>query len=258
MSPILSIGITSYKRVKELVRCLNSIQTKYVDDIEIIVSEDSSPLSEEIKKTVERVAENSQYNIRFTTNTKNLGYDMNLGSIIKKCQGKYIFFMSDDDCIYTGCLDKIIQFLKREECIIKSENSDSGYGYGVLYGPFIYSSDGRRDRFRGENFSIPKGEDSASKYIYDSILFSGLIFRREYVNGFKADRFKIHNYFQVYMFLQMLYRYGGYYFGFPTVIYVGDGENAYGISESSGGNDILANRESIISNLEFNKTYKSN
>ena len=57
MSPILSIGITSYKRVKELVRCLNSIQTKYVDDIEIIVSEDSSPLSEEIKKTVERVAE---------------------------------------------------------------------------------------------------------------------------------------------------------------------------------------------------------
>lgn len=38
MSKILSIGITSYKRVNELVRCINSIGTKYVDDIEILVS----------------------------------------------------------------------------------------------------------------------------------------------------------------------------------------------------------------------------
>lgn len=254
MNPILSIGITSYKRIKELVRCLNSIQTKYVNDIEIVVSEDQSPLSDEIKETVEKIAEGSQYNIRFTTNHMNLGYDMNLGSIIKKCQGKYIFFMSDDDCIYTDCLDKIIPFLKRAECTIESEASDSGDGYGVLYGSFIYSSNGKKDRFRGKSFTISKGEDSASKYIYDSILFSGLIFRKEYVDVFESDRFKNHNYFQVYLFLQMLYRYGGYYFGFPTIICVGDGENAYGISESSGGNEILANRKSIISNLEFNKT----
>ncbi len=56
------------------------------------------------------------------------------------------------------------------------------------------------------------------------------------------------------MFLQMMLHYGGYYFEKPSVLCVGDGENAYGISESSGGNAILANRKSVKSNLEFNKT----
>ena len=55
MRPILSIGITSYKRVKELERCIKSIKTKYVDDIEIIVSEDCSPLSKEIGEKVEEL-----------------------------------------------------------------------------------------------------------------------------------------------------------------------------------------------------------
>ncbi len=49
MSKILSIGITSYKRMNELVRCINSIGTKYVDDIEILVSEDHSPQSAQLK-----------------------------------------------------------------------------------------------------------------------------------------------------------------------------------------------------------------
>jgi hypothetical protein len=52
----------------------------------------------------------------------------------------------------------------------------------------------------------------------------------------------------------MMLHYGGYYFEKPSVLCVGDGENAYGISESSGGNAILANRKSVKSNLEFNKT----
>ena len=97
MTPILTIGITSYKRIKELERCIKSIRTKYKDDIEIIVSEDRSPLSHEIEELVNLLANDSQYQIRFTTNEVNLGYDMNLGSIIKKANGKYIFYMSDDD-----------------------------------------------------------------------------------------------------------------------------------------------------------------
>ncbi len=52
----------------------------------------------------------------------------------------------------------------------------------------------------------------------------------------------------------MLYHKGGYYFANPSVLLFGDGENAYGLSESSGGNALLANRKSVISNLEFNKT----
>ncbi len=244
MQPILSIGITSYKRVKELERCIKSIDTKYADDIEIIVSEDRSPLSKEIGEKVSEIKKSCPYNLKFMPNEHNLGYDGNLGAIIQKSSGKYIFFMSDDDASYEGALDIIIPFLK--EC-----EKD----YGVLYAPFVYVPSMIKDRHHGNmDYIISAGENSASKYVYDSILFSGLIFRKDYVTGFDAGRFKNMNYFQVYMFLKMLFHYGGYYFAYPSVACVGDGENAYGFSESSGGNKALQDRKSIISNLEFNKT----
>lgn len=241
MGPLLSIGITSYKRINELLRCINSIQTKHSDKIEILISEDCSPLSKEIEEAVEKL-DKTKYNIIFTRNERNLGYDMNLGAIMKKCRGKYVFLMSDDDMMNDGYLDKIIPFLQKEN------------NYGVIYSPFIYSDTKKTDRNRGKSFVIKPGEKSAATYIYDSILFSGLIFRREYVTDLDAARFKNHNYFQVYMFLKMLNQYGGFYYKNPSVVCVGDGENAYGLSESSGGNAILANRKEVKSNLEFNKT----
>ena len=242
IEPVLTVGITSYKRVNELIRCIKSIHTKYIDKIEILISEDHSPLSKEIAEAVHKLSEDSVYNIRFTTNEVNLGYDMNLGAIIKKSRGKFIFFMSDDDAICDTCLDEIIPIL---------QNDDS---HGVFYAPFVYVKTGKKDRNHGVNIDIPAGEQSASQYIYDSILFSGLIMRKEYVEGFDSSRFKNYNYFQVYMFLQMIYKYGGIYLKTPSVMCIEDGENAYGLSESSGGNAILANRKSIKSNLEFNKT----
>ncbi len=243
MSKILSIGITSYKRVNELVRCINSIGTKYVDDIEILVSEDHSPQSAQLKAEVEKMKESSPYDIRFTTNEVNLGYDRNLGAIIQKCRGDYIFFMSDDDIVFEGCIDRLIPILKQ-----------NGEKCGVLYGPVIYSRDKTRDRVRSCNGYISAGEENAAKYVYDSILFSGLIFKKKFVQDFDASQFVNYNYFQVYLFLQMMFRYGAYYINEPMVVCVGDGENAYGISDSSGGNQLLANRKSVKSNLEFNRT----
>lgn len=241
MEPLVTIGITSYKRLEELKRCLRSIITSYNDEIEVIVSEDRSPLSKEIGIAVNDYTSQADYPVYFMPNEVNLGYDMNLGSIIKKANGEYIFFMSDDDVVCEGFLDKLIPFLKK--------NND----YGVLYAPFVYSNSNKKDRWHGYEHEINPGEASASKYIYDSILFSGLIFKREYVLDFDASRFKNHNYFQVYLFLKTINKFKGYYFGEPSVMCVSDGENAYGISESSGGNELLADRTKAMSILEFNK-----
>ena len=242
IKPVLTIGITSYKRINELVRCINSIQTKYDQDIEILVSEDHSPLAEEVGKKVEELALNSKYHLRFTTNERNLGYDKNLDAIIEKAHGDYVFFLSDDDAIYGDFLDELVPVLK--------EGTDAG----VIYASFIYSSSGMFDRVRGKrNFTIAAGEKNAARYIYDSILFSGLIFRKEYVEQFDASRFRNLNYFQVYLFLQMIKKYGGYYFAKPSVMFCGDGENAFGVAESSKGNSELVNRESVKTNLAFHK-----
>lgn len=243
MNPLLSIGITSYKRLAELERCINSIKTKYADKIEVIVSEDCSPLSNEIGHLVNKLAEVKPFTLKFMPNVQNLGYDMNLGAIIKKSKGDYVFLCSDDDAIFNGSLDLIIEFLDKRT----SE-------YGVLYAPFVYSNNKRMDRNHSKDMVIAIGESNACKLLHDSILFSGLIFNKKYVEVLDSSRFKNMNYFQVYMFLKMIYKYGGYYFSHPSILCVGDGENAYGIAESSGGNPLLANRNSVLSNLEFIKS----
>ena len=243
MEIILTIGITSYKRIDELSRCIKSIKTKYNDKIEVLVSEDHSPLSDEIKKRVKELSLTVPFPLVFSSNPNNLGYDMNLGAIIKKAKGKYVFLLSDDDAVFEGSLDGIIERLLHEN------------GFGVVYSPFAYHSEtGVLDRNHKKTFFIEPSEKNASRFVYDSILFSGLIFKKEFVDRIDASVFKNFNYFQVYLFLLMIYKYGGLYMRTPSVVCIGDGENAYGISESSGGNELLANRKSVISNLEFNKT----
>lgn len=243
MKPILSIGITSYKRINELERCIRSVDTKYVDDIEVIVSEDCSPLSKAIGEKVEFLTKNVKFKLAFMPNEHNLGYDGNLGAIIRKSRGEYVFLISDDDAIFEGFLDMLIPFLK-----------NSCNNFGVIYSPFVYTASKKKDRNYGKEFVLDRGINNCKKHIYDSILFSGLIFKKEYVKDLDASRFLNMNYFQVYMFLKTIYHFGGYYFAQPSIWCVGDGENAYGLSESSGGNELLVNRKSVISNLEFNKT----
>ena len=238
---ILTIGITSYNRVNELKRCLKSIDTNFVDDIEVIVSEDCSPMHIDIKNMVLELNNLSKYNIKFYSNEKNLGYDKNLGEIIKKANGNFVLLMSDDDMFYLNQLDSIILTLK--------DNLDCG----IVYTSFMYDETKKLDRLHKNNHRISASYHNAGKYIYDSILFSGLIFNRSYIKNVDASRFLNYNYFQVYLFLLIISKYGGLYIEKPLVICVNDGENAYGISESSGGNVLLADRKSVISNLEFNK-----
>ena len=238
----LSICITSYNRTNELKRCLESIDSKFISEVEIIVSEDKSPLRVEISKLVSDFAEASPYKVFFNSNETNLGYDNNLAILISLASAKYIMFMSDDDCFEIGMLDKVIAYTKSND-------------FGVAFVPYFVGEDLMKlsRKYNTGNLKIEKGEASAAKYLYDSILFSGLLFNRKLVMQYSAERFKNLNYYQVYLFLTLLYKEGGAYIDFPAVVCVGDGENAYGIAESSGGNKLLTNRNDVFSYPEFHK-----
>lgn len=235
---LLSICITSYKRTKELLRCLNSIDILENYKVEVIVSEDNSPAKYEIEKIVKSFAENKKYKVIFNTNIKNLGYDRNLKKLIELSSGKYVLFMSDDDSFIPNALNSIYQFLD-------NENKE------IILTPFYEGEKAKRNY--NSNFSIEKGVCSASKYLYDGILFSGLIFKRECIKDISAEKFVNLNYFQIYLVLYCLYFYGGYYLNIPLIQCIGDGENAYGTTNLSGENQYLKNRDSVFSNLEFHK-----
>lgn len=246
MKYLLSICITSYKRIKELERCLNSIDSKYTEKVEIIISEDCSPQKKDIEELVQKFAKGSLYHVVFNSNISNLGYDGNLKKLQTLASGEYIFYISDDDVIVPGALDKLIRFIEM-----------SDYKYNLIFAPFWYGPIEDVRRKHTGSFMIEPGEASAAKYVYDAILFSGLIFKRDSVIGIDADRFKNLNYFQVYMFLYVMNKSGAYYLDELMIDSVSDGENAYGQVESSElsnkNNLYLADRDSVFSNLEFNK-----
>lgn len=236
----LSICITSYNRTKELFRCLNSIESKLGNEIEIIVSEDCSPKKDEIREIVEEYIKKAKFKVIFNSNEINLGYDRNLGKLIELARGKYILFLSDDDSLISDALDKIIDGLKKKSP-------------AMAFSPFYEKTSDTLERKFYSNFNINSGAENAGKYLYSSILFSGLIFEKEKVKDYNANNFVNLMYFQVYLFLNIVNRYGAYYFDIPLVFCMNDGENAFGISESSIKNELLANRKSIFSNLEYHK-----
>lgn len=236
---ILTIGITSYNRVYELNRCLKSINTKYYNSIEIVVSEDKSPKREKIKEVVLNYKKESPYKVIFNSNENNLGYDRNLKKIISLSTGKYLLYVSDDDMIAEGELDKLIEVLVKVDV-------------GVVYSGFSLGKNDYR-RFYKNSYPIPKGAEYLKKHIEDSILFSGLVFNVNLVKEIDAERFVNKNYFQVYLYMYAIFNYGGYYLGVSLINAMGDGENGFGLSDSSEKNELLANRDSVFSMLEFHK-----
>lgn len=239
---VLTIGITSYNRVNELKRALESIKCSKPEMIEILVSEDHSPKREEIREMVSQFAKESVFKVVFNSNEINQGYDRNLKRIITLSSGKYVFFLSDDDCLYPESVDVVLNCIEKE-----------ARDLAVVYGPFYLESTKEYRRFYKGFQYISKGGESAAKHIYDSILFSGLIYRKAYVENIDAEPFLNKNYFQVYMFLHCVYHYGGYYINTPIIRCVMDGENAYGFSDSAEKNPLLMDRKSPLSDLEFNK-----
>jgi len=236
----LSICITSYNRVNELYRCLKSIDTIYKELIEIVVSEDCSPKKREIRQIVDRFVSETDYCIFYNSNVDNVGYDRNLGKLIELAKGEYILFISDDDAFYPKALDKIIDTLLKINC-------------AVSFSPFIIKNTGAINRKYEKTMLIPQGIENVKKYLYCSILFSGLIFKKKQIIDYSADKFKNLIYFQVYLFASTLYRNSGCYIDVPLVECINDGENAFGLSESSEKSTLLADRKSVYSNLEYHK-----
>ena len=235
----ISICITSYNRVNELLRCMKSVDSVHYDDFEIVVSEDHSPMREQIKKQVEAFAKESKYAIVFNSNENNLGYDNNLAKLASLASGEYILYMSDDDAFYPGALDKIYDFI---------QENPAGLYFSGIWTPW-----NTVDRSYKESITIQPGIESVKQFLYDPILFSGLTFKREYIKDIDATRFKNLNYFQVYLFYTVMYKYNSYYINTMLINSISDGENAYGKVDSSDKNAFLANRNSYFSNLEFHR-----
>lgn len=222
----ISICIPSYNRPDELKRLLNSIDSNYYNNINIIVCEDMSPKRDDISIVVGTFAKETKYKIDYYENESNLGYDKNIKNLVSKSKGDFIIFMGDDDIFVPNALDKMVEFL--------SKNKDLGY---VLKSHRHVFNDGTVEKFRYFNNTIEfeKGLDTYVTMFRKSVFISGFTINRHYIKDLVVDDFDGGLLYQMYLLAETAMNYRCAYFDEPLTQAFEDGIPYFGSSETEKG-----------------------
>lgn len=231
----LSIVILSYNRPKQIERILKYFVGFHSADIEIIIKDDNSPRCEEIREIVERCSIDIGLRVFYCCNEYNLGYDLNLLSSFDLSKADYVMLLSDDDYILPEKLSIFVEDLKNGS-------------HDVYISP--YTSNDVKMRSSYFEYSLK----NIPHIIYNTILFSGLVFRRQAVNSLRMDKNFLSNciYTQVYLAVMLILKNKSYGVAPDGIICVGgDGENFFGKNQSAVKSDKLSNRQLVESNLKY-------
>ena len=106
---LLSICIPTYNRPKHLLNCLNSLTLQSYKNFEVCISDNAS--ASNIKKLIKPFKK--KLNIKFNRNKKNLGFALNLLKVSSMANGKFIWFLGDDDLLVKDSLKYLIKKMKK-------------------------------------------------------------------------------------------------------------------------------------------------
>jgi glycosyltransferase involved in cell wall biosynthesis len=107
--PFFSILIPSYNRPEDIGRNVESILADPFKDVEIIISDDNSPLQAEVRAAVERYL--TCDNIHYFEQPKNLREPNNKNFLVEKASGQYSIIIGDDDRFFTGALTDLKAYI---------------------------------------------------------------------------------------------------------------------------------------------------
>jgi glycosyltransferase involved in cell wall biosynthesis len=249
MSYKLTVGIISYNRPHELVRCLQSV-LPIPSNVEVLICDDFSPKRDEIASLVKKLQE-SHNNINFIINEKNYGYDKNLYNVLELASGEFVLLLGDDDMLESHALINLIENLSSFDintAFLRVRCSDS------LLNRIGRSSITYERNYQSTKYFPPEEIYVRGDHIYHSILFSGLIFKRESVLTLKGniEGFFSSIYIQVALFGLLCSKHGSYFLEGPGIMIGSDGENGFGLNDAADERDIqLRDRDSVVANLNY-------
>lgn len=122
----LSIIVPVYNSDIYLKRCINSLIYSYDFSYEIILVDDGSTDNSPI--ICDDFSSKYTNVVTYHKNNEGLGYTRNYG--INKAKGKYLLFVDSDDCINSNNVNKLINYMDRNE-------------YDVLFFGMIRVTDGK-------------------------------------------------------------------------------------------------------------------
>lgn len=108
--PLVTIGLPSYNRPEGLKRSLENATKQTYKNLEIIVSDNCSDDTMNIKAIVESYMENDN-RIKFFRQQKNEGILFNFQFLLEKATGEYFMWLADDDEKHETCVEISLQII---------------------------------------------------------------------------------------------------------------------------------------------------
>lgn len=171
----LSILIPVYNVERYLRRCLDSILSQQVEDIEILLGNDGS--KDESASICDEYAKH--YSNVTVFHNENMGAGAERNFLIDKAQGEYIWFVDADDYIAEGTISSILT---------KAENYPDSDMITMTF--CMVDAEGRK----GELWDVPKSERCLTgKEALQKGLFTGYIWEKLYKRDFlNKHRIRFH------------------------------------------------------------------
>lgn len=200
---LVSICIPTYSRPTELKRLLESIDTKKIEDVDIVISENCSPKQAETRAVVEEYKQHSPYEVHYFENEKNYGYDRNIRELVGRATGRFCVFFSDDDLFMPGAMDEFVEFIRaHQDCGYILRSYRNYMPNGIDYQDF---------RYYGSDREFPAGEETAIELFDKSVFLSGFTIRQEYAKNYVTDAIDGTLLYQMYLLLEVCSRYTSAY-----------------------------------------------
>ncbi len=137
---LVSIGLPTYNRAKDLPRALDLLLAQTYRDIEIIVSDNCS--TDDTKKICEKYVKQDP-RIRYIRQRENMGQQLNFQFVINEARGQYFMLAADDDWWDSSLVATLKSIL----------DHNPGYGAAMCSFENVYEdgTKGSVARFVGEN-----------------------------------------------------------------------------------------------------------
>jgi glycosyl transferase family 2 len=97
--PLVTIGIPTYNRSRQLERAVRSALAQNHPSIEVVVSDNASP--DDSEDTLRRLADGDD-RLRWERQARNLGHAKNFARVFEMARGELFMWLSDDDWLDPG------------------------------------------------------------------------------------------------------------------------------------------------------------
>jgi len=134
--PILTVSIPAYNRVDTLEKIIKEFKEQTDKNFTLLISDDASPDDGAIEKMVSEYKQDMP-NLVYHRNEQNLGFSGNICTLYDLSTTRYIWFLCDDDTVFSDSIEKINSSLLLHEPVVAVFNYTwiNPYGVKSMAGP---------------------------------------------------------------------------------------------------------------------------